>query len=417
MRRHTSWVRWFVLLAVPVAGFVPLAAYWQLVGRAPAVTPEEAKQTLDRPDSDAVLVDVRSRSEYAANHLHGAESWPFDEVMAADTPDDVPETLRGKRLLMICDGGILSGIAAIRLGSLTLADATNVRGGMQAWVASATSDLPHRNMTTFEQWSAVIAGFVVKPLYMLLSLILIVLLRRQTLSHLVALRWAMIFFLAGEAACALNYIIYGEGSQLFEYLHSYGMVVCFSFTTYALFEALDHRLIKYSDPNQRCAAINLCDGCIKHMDVPCKLKRLFLLGIPALLVVALMAFCAAPKPVSYNVTILGASYSYTHGIVHQLFEIRFCPVLAMALLAASFLALAFKKEKAVEVSKVLFAAALGPLGFSFFRGVLLGAYRDNMVWFVFWEEATELLFVIVAGAILWVFWQAPRAGQRVRLEV
>lgn len=433
MPGQPSWVRWFVSLAIPVAGIIPLAAYWQFVGRAPTLTPEEAKQALDRSDSDTVLVDVRSSTEYASNHLVGSENWPFDEIMAVDAPDDVPEKLRGKRFLIICNSGILSGIAARRLHALSLVDAANVQGGMQAWVASAdqpcglsfcrlrnvageTSDLPQRDMTTFEQWAAVIAGFVVKPLYMLLSLVLIVLLRRQTLAHLVALRWAMIFFLAGEAACALNYIIYGEDSQFFEYLHSYGMVVCFSFTTYALFEALDHRLIKYSDPNQRCAAISLCGGCIKHTDVQCKLKRLFLLGIPALLIVALMAFSAAPIPVSYNVRILGSFYSYTHAVVHQLFEIRYCPVLAMLLLGASFLALAFKKENPVAVSKVLFAAALGPLGFSFFRVVLLGAYRDNMVWFVFWEEATELLFIVMAGSILWVFWQTPKERQRVQVK-
>ena len=344
-------------------------------------------------------------------------------------PDGVPEKLRNARLLMICNSGIRSGIAARRLQALSLADAANVLGGMQAWVASAnqpcalsfsklrniageTSDLPHRDITVFEQWAAVAAGFVIKPLYMLLSLLLIVLLRRQPPAHLAALRWGMIFFLAGEVACALNYSLYGETSYLFEYLHSYGMVVCFSFTTFAFFEALDQRLIKYSDPNQRCAAVHLCHGCIKYTDVPCKLKRLFLLGIPALLLVAPMAFCAAPVPVSYNVTILGSFYNYTHAVVHQLFEIRYCPLLAMILLTASLVVLAFKKDHPVEVSKVLFAAAFGPLGFSLFRALLLAAYRDNMVWFVFWEEATELLFVAMAGAILWLFWHRELAGPK-----
>lgn len=429
MSERASWVRWFAFPAILAAGLIPLAVYWWFVGRAPTVTPEEAGQALDRSEGDVVLVDVRPRVDYEADHLQGALSWPFDDIMAARTRDDVPTRLRNKRLLLMCDDGIQSGMVARKLHASALADAANVQGGLQAWVASAdqpcglsfrklanaegrTSDLPHRDMTLFQQWAAVIAGFALKPLYMLFSLILIVVLRGKTMEHLIALRWAMIFFLAGEAACALNYGVYREGSMFFEYLHSFGMVVSFSFAVYALLEALDNRLIKYSDSTQRCAAVSLCNGCIKHMDVPCKLKRLFLVGIPALLIVALTAFCAAPIPVSYNVTILGSSYSYTHAVVHQLFEIRYCPALAMLLLSASFVALAFKKKNAVAVSKVLFAAALGPLGFSFFRAMLLGVYRDDMVWFVFWEEATEMLFILVVGGILRVFWSDPKDRKR-----
>ena len=97
MPGQPSWVRWFVSVAIPVAGLIPLAAYWQYVGRAPTLTPEEAKQTLDRPDADTVLVDVRPSTEYAASHLNGSVNWPFDEIMAVDAPDDIPERIRGKR--------------------------------------------------------------------------------------------------------------------------------------------------------------------------------------------------------------------------------------------------------------------------------------------------------------------------------
>jgi len=408
------------VLIIPVGGLVPIAGFWLLVGRVRTVTPQEAKGMLGGADPNAALVDIRPVAEYAASHLDGAENWPFDEIMSLASRDDMPERFRDRKLLLLCNAGIRAGFAARRLQALSVPGVANISGGMQAWTASADesralpfrtlrnaagqqSGLPSREMTTFEQWAAVIAGFVIKPLYMLLSLVLIVFLWRAASTHLVALRWGMIFFLAGEAACALNYLVYGEQSQLFEYFHSYGMVVCFGFTVFAALEALDERLIRYSDPNQRCAAVSLCQGCEKYSDVPCGLKRLFLLGIPALLIVALMPFCASPIPVSYNVTILGSFYNYTHAGVHQLFESRYCPVIALVLLGASLWALACKKDNPVVVSKVLFAAGMGPLAFSLFRTALLTAYRDNMVWFVFWEEATELLFVAVAGGILWIF--------------
>ena len=70
-------------------------------------------------------------------------------------------------------------------------------------------------------------------------------------------------------------MIYGDRSFLFEYLHSLGMVLCFGLTTFALLEAVDHRLVKYSDAESKCAALSLCRRCIKYADAPCGLKRTF----------------------------------------------------------------------------------------------------------------------------------------------
>ena len=54
----------------------------------------------------------------------------------------------------------------------------------------------------------------------------------------------------------------------------------------------------------------------------------------------------------------------------------------------------------------LFAAGVGPVGFSMLRTVLTGLYADNLVWSWFWEEGTELLFVAGVCFVLWIF----RAG-------
>ena len=65
----------------------------------------------------------------------------------------------------------------------------------------------------------------------------------------------LIFFLAGEGVCALNYVFFGEDSFLLEYLHSFGMALSFGFATYAVFQAFDLRILGYSDPKVKCAAI------------------------------------------------------------------------------------------------------------------------------------------------------------------
>jgi hypothetical protein len=48
---------------------------------------------------------------------------------------------------------------------------------------------------------------------------------------------------------------------------------------------------------------------------------------------------------------------------------------------------------------------VGALGFGFFRVFLLQVYRDNLTWFAAWEELTELLFILAAGVVLWIFRQ------------
>jgi aminoglycoside phosphotransferase (APT) family kinase protein len=43
------------------------------------------------------------------------------------------------------------------------------------------------------------------------------------------------------------------------------------------------------------------------------------------------------------------------------------------------------------------------IAFSMFRLVLVASFVDNQVWFAFWEETTELLFVGLVGAVLLLF--------------
>jgi len=66
-------------------------------------------------------------------------------------------------------------------------------------------------------------------------------LRRQKSFDLVLLRWGLISFLLGEAACTVNYLFFTEESLFYEYLHSVGMGFSFSFFRLALFEGEDQR--------------------------------------------------------------------------------------------------------------------------------------------------------------------------------
>ena len=423
--------RALVAAMILAAGLLPVALYLGFVGRVPAIDVQHAREALAKADSRAVLVDVRPPDAFEARHVDGALNWPYERIAALASAGDVPEQLKGKRLILICDSGILAALATQKLRQLSV-DATNVRGGMEEWVAGAgkpcgtsfcqlkkagkLEDLPFRQSPWYEQWAAFASGFVIKPTYMLLALVLIIILRRQRSPDLLSLRWGLSFFLAGEAFCAGNYLFFNSGSYLFEYLHSFGMVLSFGFTAYAVFEGLDLRMVKYGDPAKRCAALGLCRSCIKYAKTSCGLQRVFLLLIPCHAVLALMLLAAEPKVVSYNTEIFGVFYNYSHPAVYQLFEIRYCPVLAVLLFAASFFVLLLKKSNPVPLSKVLFAAGMGPFGFGMLRLVLFAAYQDNLVWFAFWEEVTELMYVGGVAVIFLIFRQGLFGGESAKGE-
>lgn len=309
----------------------------------------------------------------------------------------VPLAIRRIALLLIVFFGLLPVILYWQFGGRAPGVAPETAAELLA------DGLPFRESTLLEQWAVVLTGYGVKPFYSVLSLVLVVILWRQKAADLAALRWALVAFFIGENFCAANYVIFNDRSYLCEYLHSLGMVLCFGLTTFALLEGVDHRLIEFSEPEAKCAALALCRRCIKYTDAPCGLKRTFLVTIPALMVVCAMPLCADFITTSYNSRVFGTFYNFAHPVVYQIYEIRYCPAVALVLFGASLAVLTMKKNEPVLWSKLFLAAGAGALGFSFFRLAFAQFYRDNLAWFTFWEEITELIFVAGAGLVLWIF--------------
>jgi rhodanese-related sulfurtransferase len=405
---------------VVAGGLTPIWAYWLTVGSVPHKSPEQVKALLSQPDHGAVLVDVRPALEFQARRVEGAESWPWKSIRSAASSGSVPEKLQGKRLFLICESGISSAFAAKALIGAGTPEVWNVEGGFQAWVGTARTpsppeyarlklasgelrSMPFRESAGLEQWAAILGAFGIKPAYTVLCLLLIVVLWRARSPDLSALRWGLISFFVGENFCAANYIAFDGRSYLFEYLHGFGMVICFGCVTYAVLEGADRRIVKLSEPSGKCAAVGLCHGCAKQADVPCGLKRMFYFFLPALAVLCAMPFCSEMYPVSYNTEILGSFFNYSYPVVHQIFDLRYCPAAAAVLFVSAILVLRFKRQAPIAWSKILFAAGCGALGFSFLRLFFFAAYKERLVWFDFWEEATELIFISGCGAVLWIF--------------
>lgn len=254
-----------------------------------------------------------------------------------------------------------------------------------------------------EQWIAVIAAFVIKPIYMLAALALIVILWRRRARDLAALCWSMIFFFVGETFCWINILFFDEQSIPLEYLHSFGMVLCLAFLAFALIEGMDRRIVRFSDADGKCALLELCHSCAKYKPVSCALHRLFALAIIALGVLAVMPLNVTLQDAPYTTRIFGVLHLYAHPLANQLYELRINPVTAIVLLTIAFILLQMGKDDGLTRSKIFFAAGVGFWGFAFLRLALFAFYRDNLVWFAFWEEATELILVTCVGVILWIF--------------
>ncbi len=414
--RRTSLV---VTAMVLVGAGAPLLLYWLLLLEIPTVEPQEAKRLLGQERPAAALVDVRTPQQFAAGHIEGAVNWPLEKLRAAASPNQVPAELRGKTLLMLCDVGMASRLAVWRLGRLGVPGAINVRGGIQEWMRSAPQregrgwdrwrtpgglgSFPFRESPPVEQALAVLSYFFFKPIYMLLSLVIVALLWKSRADDLAALRWGILAFFIGETACGINYFICKETSYFWDYLHAAGMLVCFAFLAYALLEAVDRRILGLSDPERRCAAVRLCGACVKSADVPCGLQRSFYLLIPALMIVTMMIPTADWRDNSYNTLIFGEPYNYGHLRVFQQYENWYCPAAALLMFAASLAILLCKRRDPIGPAKIAFAAGIGPLGFGMFRMLLGAAYDGNRVWVLFWEEATELLMCVGICCLLWIF--------------
>ena len=62
-----------------------------------------------------------------------------------------------------------------------------------------------------------------------------------------------------------------------------------------------------------------------------------------------------------------------------------------------------RKQAGIGAAKIFFAAGLGPLGFGGLRMLIGAAYDQDRVWYLFWEEGTELALIAAVCVVLWIF--------------
>jgi hydroxyacylglutathione hydrolase len=99
----------------------------------PHVTVDE----LERRRGDVALIDVRARSEYEAGHLPDAINIPLPEL--SDRIDEVPTDAP---VVLHCQGGGRSAIAAALLQARGRRNVSNLTGGYSDWVRRQRANAP-----------------------------------------------------------------------------------------------------------------------------------------------------------------------------------------------------------------------------------------------------------------------------------
>ena len=112
----------------------------------------EAREHLDRVDPDeanqavrqdgAVLVDIRSDNQRAQDgvipgalhHPRNVLEWRLDPD--SEQPDPALTGDMDRRVIIVCDAGYASSLAAATAQELGYANATDLDGGFQAWRAA-----------------------------------------------------------------------------------------------------------------------------------------------------------------------------------------------------------------------------------------------------------------------------------------
>jgi hydroxyacylglutathione hydrolase len=103
--------------------------YGRKLDMVPQITSKELAEQLR--SGDVAILDVRGRAEWEAGHLPGVENIPVGYL--ADRLDEIP---RDKPLVVHCQGGARSAIAASLLRSKGFENVINLGGGYADWQAA-----------------------------------------------------------------------------------------------------------------------------------------------------------------------------------------------------------------------------------------------------------------------------------------
>ena len=98
--------------------------------RVPFVSMAELAERVTRNDLGLILLDVREKDAFASGHIPGAQHLPRGQLELR-VNKELPDPTR--RILVACEFGHISTLAAATLRELGYTQAAALDGGMKAW--------------------------------------------------------------------------------------------------------------------------------------------------------------------------------------------------------------------------------------------------------------------------------------------
>lgn len=392
---------------------------------APTITPSELTRRLSLAGSPAVL-DLREKAEFERRHVPGSVRVDYAELGAAARKLGTTH-----ELVLVCEHGNLAALAVPSVRGAGHDGVFVLEGGLERWLAeqhpfesgAGTSLAPlaqaRPTPTLPSAIAAYAAGVVIKPTYMLLSLGLILWLRKTNAREMRLLRLGLSMFLFGETACLFNFYLSDDRLpfQWLEALHGLGMAVGSGSIFYGIYAILETRVLGMNELQRSCALGRLCGGCTRQKEVLCRVQRQL-----RHLILFLAPVCALPWTIQLRVrdsavNLFGTMVEYRWPVLNQFMELRLCPALALVAFLLSWFWLRRDRRGLTAGHWALFFG-LGLLSFACMRGLLDAAFTNQPYWADIWEEATELSGIGVIAVFLWVFRTSLQLGPALeRVEV
>lgn len=365
-------------------------------------------QKVQNHQTPFILIDIRSLEEYTKETIPSAVSVPYDQLHYYSASSlSIPITV-------FCQHGEQSLFAAKILSDLGFAYVTSLRGGMESWKSNGfpVASQPSTDTTApktkivpisvFAQTVSVASGLVIKPIYMLLCLLFVIIIRNVKGEDISLLRKGLVLFFVGEALCAIDFLFAGGKSYPLELVHALGMVGMGTFLTWGLMNFVDNRMLHFTDLESRCTVRGFCTKCTKTSSYSCPVIQLFKIITAAFVVISAIPL-TAPLLNRHTVSpVFSSNILFSYGLENQITDFRIMPVIAMILFGVTFLILTLSRTNGVNKSKPFFFSAMGFMGFSLFRFFLHESFRRAPVWADFWEETTELIAILGIGIFLFV---------------
>jgi len=97
------------------------------------LTPPQTSRLLFEDEDNVRIVDLRETENYEKNHINGSISRPIDDFLKEIFEDTYSSKNTDLKIVLVCDTGQLSKVAAAIMTEEGFTQVYNIKGGMRRW--------------------------------------------------------------------------------------------------------------------------------------------------------------------------------------------------------------------------------------------------------------------------------------------